>query len=112
MAEAIVNARCGEQWQAVSAGMQPTGYVHPLAVRALAEIGIQHEGRSKHVNEFRETPLFFGLLPGDILLACSLSQTAPTAESPARRPWSRDRQRRDPGAGGRICCALPRRIDR
>jgi arsenate reductase len=54
MAEAIVNARMGDEWQAVSAGTHPAGYVHPLAVRVLAEIGIEHAGRSKHVDEFRD----------------------------------------------------------
>jgi arsenate reductase len=54
MAEAIVNARLGDAWQAVSAGTALSGYVHPLAVRALAEIGIEHSGRSKHVDEFRD----------------------------------------------------------
>jgi arsenate reductase len=54
MAEAIVNARMGEEWQAVSAGTLPAGYVHPLALRALAEIGIEHTGRSKHIDEFRD----------------------------------------------------------
>jgi len=54
MAEAIVNARLGDVWDAVSAGTEPAGYVHPMAVRALAEIGIEHEGRSKSALEFRE----------------------------------------------------------
>jgi arsenate reductase len=53
MAEAIVNARLGEQWQAVSAGTKPTGYVHPKALEALREIGIQHAGRSKSADELR-----------------------------------------------------------
>ena len=53
MAEAIVNARMGEVWQAVSAGTKPAGYVHPKALEALAEIGIQHEGRSKLADEFK-----------------------------------------------------------
>ncbi len=56
MAEAIVNARLGDEWQAFSAGTKPTGFVHPNALRALAEIGIQHEGRSKSVEEFRGQP--------------------------------------------------------
>jgi arsenate reductase len=56
MAEAIVNARLGSTWQAVSAGTAPAGYVHPFAIRALAEIGIEHRGRSKHANEFRGEP--------------------------------------------------------
>jgi len=54
MAEAIVNARLGETWQAVSAGTKPAGYVHPKALTALSEIGIHHEGRSKLANEFRD----------------------------------------------------------
>ncbi|MBN1370942.1 MAG: arsenate reductase ArsC [Anaerolineaceae bacterium] len=53
MAEAMVNRFLGESWQAVSAGTQPSGYVHPLALQALAEIGIQHTGRSKSTEEFR-----------------------------------------------------------
>ena len=56
LAEAIVNARLGDTWQAFSAGVRPTGHVHPNAVRALAEIGIQHNGRSKSADEFREMP--------------------------------------------------------
>jgi len=50
MAEAIVNARHPE-WRAFSAGIRPAGYVHPLAVRVLAEIGINHTGQSKHIDE-------------------------------------------------------------
>lgn len=56
MAEAIVNARLGEQWQAFSAGTKPAGYVHPKAIAALAEIGIEHDGRSKSADEFRHMP--------------------------------------------------------
>jgi arsenate reductase len=54
MAEAIVNARLGDRWRAVSAGTVPAGYVHPLAIAALAEIGIAHDGRSKSADEFRD----------------------------------------------------------
>ena len=54
MAEAIVNARMGDAWTAISAGTKPAGYVHPKALAALAEIGIPHEGRSKRADEFRE----------------------------------------------------------
>ncbi len=41
MAEAIVNYRLGDTWEAVSAGTKPAGYVHPKAMDGLAEIGIQ-----------------------------------------------------------------------
>ncbi len=54
MAEAIINARLGDQWRAFSAGTEPSGYVHPLAIKALKEIDIQHEGISKHTDKFRK----------------------------------------------------------
>jgi arsenate reductase (thioredoxin) len=54
MAEAIVNARLGDVWQAVSAGTKPAGYVHPKALAALSEIGIRHRGSSKRADEFRD----------------------------------------------------------
>ncbi len=56
IAEAIVNARLGDQWEAFSAGTRPAGAVHPLALAALTEIGIRHAGRSKHADEFRGVP--------------------------------------------------------
>ena len=43
LAEAIVNTRLSGEWQALSAGTKPTGYVHPKALQVLEEIGIQHE---------------------------------------------------------------------
>ena len=53
LAEALVNAQLGESWEASSAGVHPAGYVHPLALKVLKEIGIDHAGRSKSVEEFR-----------------------------------------------------------
>ena len=55
LAEAIVNARLGDTWSAVSAGTKPAGYVHPKALEVLKEIGIQHDGRSKLADEFKGT---------------------------------------------------------
>lgn len=57
MAEAIVNARLGDKWEAVSAGTQPVGHVHPKTVAVLAEIGIDWRAHaSKSVAEFRDAP--------------------------------------------------------
>ena len=57
MAEALWNQLGGHQWQAVSAGSRPAGYVHPLALRALSEIGVElTDPRSKHLDEFRDQP--------------------------------------------------------
>jgi arsenate reductase (thioredoxin) len=47
MAEAIVNHELGKTWQAFSAGTKPTGFVHPYTIKALKEIGIDHQGSSK-----------------------------------------------------------------
>jgi arsenate reductase len=55
MAEALVN-HFRDQWQAISAGTQPTGYIHPYAIAALKDIGIEvlsPPARSKSVDEFR-----------------------------------------------------------
>jgi arsenate reductase (thioredoxin) len=58
MAEGLVNHFLGDRWEAVSAGSQPSGYVHPLSIHAMAELGIDISGnRSKSVAEFREEPL-------------------------------------------------------
>jgi arsenate reductase len=53
LAEAIVNANFSDQWQAYSAGTKPAGYVHPKAIQVLAEIGIDHHGKSKLVDEHK-----------------------------------------------------------
>ena len=57
IAEAITNARLGNQWRAFSAGTEPAGYVHPLAIKALAEIDIRHKGASKSTEVFRNVEL-------------------------------------------------------
>lgn len=54
MAEAVVNARMGERWQAFSAGVEPAGAVKPNTIKVLSEIGIEHHGESKHVNTFKD----------------------------------------------------------
>lgn len=56
MAEAFVNARMGDRWEAYSAGSHPAGYVHPLALKVLSEIGINYQGRSKSIDEFLGQP--------------------------------------------------------
>jgi len=53
MAEGLVNHELGDRWQADSAGIDPAGYVHPLAVQVMSELGIDISGqRSKSVAEF------------------------------------------------------------
>lgn len=55
MAEGILRRALGDEFEVASAGSKPAGYVHPLAIRALAEIGIDLSGHhSKHLDEFLE----------------------------------------------------------
>jgi len=53
IAEAILRHAAGDLLDVRSAGSKPAGYVHPLAIQAMAEIGIDISGHhSKHLNEF------------------------------------------------------------
>lgn len=53
MAEGLVNALRGDEWEAYSAGTEPTGQVHPLAIRVMAELGVDISAqRSKGLAEF------------------------------------------------------------
>lgn len=54
MAEAVVNARGANEWQAFSAGTEPAGFIHPKALQALAELDIRHSGYSKNAKVFRD----------------------------------------------------------
>ena len=57
MAEGLARAFHGDAIEAVSAGSRPAGWVHPLAIRALAEIGIDHsDATSKSAEAFLEQP--------------------------------------------------------
>jgi arsenate reductase len=58
MAEGLANALHGDEVTAVSAGSRPAGWVHPLAVRAMAEIGIDiSAAESKSAAQFADQPL-------------------------------------------------------
>jgi arsenate reductase len=53
MAEGILRSVAGDFIQVESAGSKPAGYVHPMSIAALAEIGIDISSHhSKHMNEF------------------------------------------------------------
>lgn len=58
LAEGLLRAAAGDLFNVASAGSKPAGYVHPLAIVALKEIGIDISGhRSKHMNEFLDQPV-------------------------------------------------------
>ncbi len=58
MAEGLINHFMGDKWVAHSAGTEPAGYVHPLAIQVMAELGIDiSEHVSKPTSIFRHAPL-------------------------------------------------------
>ncbi len=81
MAEGWLIAQYGYRLEAVSAGSSPAGYVHPLAVAVMREIGIDiSEGRSKHMIEFLAQPFDV------VITVCDPAREAcPVFPGPARR---------------------------
>ena len=58
MAEGILRAAAKGCFLVASAGSKPAGYVHPLAISALSEIGIDISNHtSKHLNDFLSQPV-------------------------------------------------------
>ena len=58
LAEAILRAAAGDVLEVASAGSKPAGYVHPLAIQVMHEIGIDIAShRSKHLSEFLDQPV-------------------------------------------------------
>jgi arsenate reductase (thioredoxin) len=54
LAEGLLRARGGADFEVFSAGSRPAGYVHPLAIRVMQEIGIDLAShRSKSWDEFK-----------------------------------------------------------
>ncbi len=57
MAEGLVNALRSHQWRAFSAGSTPAGYVHPLSMTVMQDLGIDiSQHHSKSVEVYRQQP--------------------------------------------------------
>ena len=55
MAEGILREAAGDLLNVQSAGSKPAGYVHPIAIEVMREIGIDISAHtSKHMNDFLE----------------------------------------------------------
>jgi len=58
LAEGFLRAAAGDILDVQSAGSKPAGYVHPFAIKVMAEVGIDiSHHRSKHLNEFLNKPV-------------------------------------------------------
>ena len=53
LAEGLLRKFAGDLLEVASAGSKPAGYVHPLAIEVMREIGVDiRQHTSKHMNEF------------------------------------------------------------
>lgn len=58
LAEGLLREAAGDLFEIASAGSKPAGYVHPLAIRAMAEVGLDiSKHHSKHMGEFLDRPV-------------------------------------------------------
>lgn len=58
MAEGLVNHFLTSMWEAYSAGTAPAGYVHPMAIKVMSELGIDiSQNWSQSADEFRKAEL-------------------------------------------------------
>jgi arsenate reductase len=58
LAEGLLRAASQGRFRVASAGSKPAGYVHPLAIAVMQEVGIDISGHhSKHLNEFLGQPV-------------------------------------------------------
>jgi len=78
MGEAWVNELLGAHWEARSAGTAPTARVHPLAIRAMAEVGVDISGgKPEHVSTYLDQPWDL------VVTVCdSAQETCPTFPRP------------------------------
>jgi arsenate reductase (thioredoxin) len=57
MAEGLLRAKAGDKFEVFSAGSNPTGTVHPMAIQVMGETGINIEGHtSKNMMQYIHDP--------------------------------------------------------
>ena len=81
MAEGILRNAASDLIEVASAGSDPSGYVHPKAITALEEIGIDISAHtSKHMNDFLEQEIH------TVITVCgNADQVCPTYPGQAQR---------------------------
>jgi arsenate reductase (thioredoxin) len=87
LAEAVFNHLAPAGWQAISAGSQPAGYVHPRSLALLAREGIATDGY--HSKSWEQLPL----TPDIVITVCASAagETCPAYLGPILRShWGVD----------------------
>ncbi|MCR9201887.1 MAG: arsenate reductase ArsC [Planctomycetaceae bacterium] len=84
MAEGFLREMFPEQYESLSAGANPTGYVNQKAVAAMAELGIDISAQSsKHIHEFLPPK---GEVPDVIVSVCGTADdNCPVFPAPVKR---------------------------
>ena len=82
MAEGFWTKLNGGEWESFSGGSNPAGFVHPLAIEVMGEVGIDmSSNESKHVRDFADQP--FDLV---IAVCGGAKEACPTF--PGTRPFA------------------------
>ena len=102
MAEGLLRNLAGDRFDALSAGANPSGYVHPLAIDVMSEIDVDISAQqSKSINEFLPPN---GQVPHLIISVCdsarkqcpvfplSVEQIHLPFDDPAQATGTRDQQ--------------------
>ena len=85
MAEGFLQKIAGEKYDVFSAGSKPAGFVHPLAINVMTELGVDiSQHRSKSVDEFVGQPFDY------VITVCDNAKEAcPTFPGASQRlHWS------------------------
>jgi protein-tyrosine-phosphatase len=95
-AEGILRQKAAELIRVESAGSKPTGFVHPLAIRAMEEIGIDISGhRSMHLEEFLDQKVHTVVTvykPGNATVSMSFAGGVKIAGTPLKRAVIKSRR--------------------
>ena len=84
MAEGLLRHLAGDRYESLSAGSRPAGYVHPQAIEAMREIGIDISAQqSKSIDEFLPPA---GRPPDVVVSVCEAAGSeCPTFPGPVER---------------------------
>ncbi len=82
MAEAIATSIAGDDWEIWSAGSQPSGRIHPLAIQLMAERGL--DLNAHHSKGLPELPV----KRWDYVVTMGCRDTCPTLQARQRMEWA------------------------
>lgn len=96
LAEGFLRAAAGDILDVQSAGSKPAGYVHPMAIKVMQEVGIDiSQHTSKHLSQFLDQKIETVItVCGNADQACPISRSGEPLPLGILRPREGRRQRR------------------